>query len=80
MNACIEFIPISDALNAPKSISVLATEPLDLYCKRYVNNPSLMHMQKIQSSPMWIKAIKRRNIRSMVYSFTDIIPPHFNNF
>ncbi len=67
MNACIEFIPISDALDIPKPISVLVTESLDLYCKRYVNNPSLRHMQKIQSSPIWIKAIKRRNIRSMAY-------------
>lgn len=80
MNACIIYAAISDDYGtyAPKALCDIAVEPLDLYCKNYVSNPSLRNKQ-ILKSPIYIKATLKKNIRTLSTHKYDV-PEHLVDF
>lgn len=79
MNACIIYAAISDdyGTDIPAALSDIAVEPLDLYCKRYTENPTLRNKQ-ILRLPICIKAARRKNIR--ILSNIPTIPDHLIDF
>lgn len=80
MNACIIYAAISDEYGtyAPKALCDIAVEPLDLYCKNYVNNSSLRNRQ-ILKSPIYIKATLKKNIRTLS-THKYAVPEHLIDF